>query len=605
MLLFVRKYRGNLYNSSKKILSCAVLLFSFLCLKAQDTTAYFSAFQGQLLNDSVAQLSAPTVSDGYYGYVEKKQSSKGNVWERISELDSMKFEEPFLDTFSYTCKDTITYRLIQRHSTYGNPNEICVSNEIQFIVGDTEIPEMPAIKTATINLNTQKYELSWSMSASEDVEGYVICMGNPCVALDTVWGRETTSYVCSTCDITQANSLAVMAFDTCRNTSLRTDKQTNIVLSARITDCANSAKLSWTEYENMPNGLNTYNVYMKQGSGEYTLLDQTIFNNINVQIPSSSQTTTFYVEAVDNTSTLKSKSNTVSLQPNTADTLDFVIMRSASVNMDNKSVTVIAFVDNSKAIQDFKLYRSKDSEEFSLIKTIPFANQTILEVQDEIGEEILDHIYTYYIEASDICGNTYTRSKNKATTMRVVVEDISFSENKVTWTPFTLWENNGYQVYRYMDGDVENADYVGFTMANIFVDDLSETVSQADKIYYYVTTEEANVGADDRIETSSSSHNYTKRETIFFVPNAFAPKDYNVEINTFKPSCHFVKNGTYEMNIYNRWGTLLFSTHIPEEGWNGKYKEEFCPVGVYIYKIQFVNSMGKIEKHSGTFMLYD
>lgn len=43
------------------------------------------------------------------------------------------------------------------------------------------------------------------------------------------------------------------------------------------------------------------------------------------------------------------------------------------------------------------------------------------------------------------------------------------------------------------------------------------------------------------------------------------------------------------MEIYNRWGELIFETYNPYIGWDGSYGNEGLdvPQGTYIYKIVF------------------
>ena len=43
----------------------------------------------------------------------------------------------------------------------------------------------------------------------------------------------------------------------------------------------------------------------------------------------------------------------------------------------------------------------------------------------------------------------------------------------------------------------------------------------------------------------------------------------------------------YNMQIYNRWGELLFSTKDTNKGWDGYYKGRLCSPDVYVYKIDF------------------
>ena len=39
--------------------------------------------------------------------------------------------------------------------------------------------------------------------------------------------------------------------------------------------------------------------------------------------------------------------------------------------------------------------------------------------------------------------------------------------------------------------------------------------------------------------------------------------------------------------VYNRWGNIVFETNNPQNGWDGSFRGEDCPVGTYSYKIVF------------------
>ena len=41
----------------------------------------------------------------------------------------------------------------------------------------------------------------------------------------------------------------------------------------------------------------------------------------------------------------------------------------------------------------------------------------------------------------------------------------------------------------------------------------------------------------------------------------------------------------FRMEIYNRWGELLFSSNSQTKGWDGYYKGKLQPMGVYVYKV--------------------
>jgi gliding motility-associated-like protein len=48
------------------------------------------------------------------------------------------------------------------------------------------------------------------------------------------------------------------------------------------------------------------------------------------------------------------------------------------------------------------------------------------------------------------------------------------------------------------------------------------------------------------------------------------------------------------IDVYNRWGTLLWSADAPNiENWDGRYNGKDLPVGTYYYVITFGDSANK------------
>lgn len=68
-----------------------------------------------------------------------------------------------------------------------------------------------------------------------------------------------------------------------------------------------------------------------------------------------------------------------------------------------------------------------------------------------------------------------------------------------------------------------------------------------------------------------------------FTPNIFSPNDDAVN-DQWRPSFSQPPN-TYEVQIYDRWGNLVFSSRDPEEGWDGRTNLQQVMPGVYIWKI--------------------
>ncbi|MFI5140978.1 MAG: T9SS type B sorting domain-containing protein [Bacteroidia bacterium] len=77
-----------------------------------------------------------------------------------------------------------------------------------------------------------------------------------------------------------------------------------------------------------------------------------------------------------------------------------------------------------------------------------------------------------------------------------------------------------------------------------------------------------------------------KIEYTFYIPNTFTPnRDETNEI--FKPLATHIHD--FKMDIFDRWGLLLFETNDLEHGWDGTYKGGRCQEDVYVYKVEFVD----------------
>ena len=70
------------------------------------------------------------------------------------------------------------------------------------------------------------------------------------------------------------------------------------------------------------------------------------------------------------------------------------------------------------------------------------------------------------------------------------------------------------------------------------------------------------------------------------MPNAFSPND-DGKNDSFKPLMKCTGNLTYVFKVFNRWGEIVFESNSPAESWNGKYKGEPVPLGVYVYYLQY------------------
>ena len=81
-----------------------------------------------------------------------------------------------------------------------------------------------------------------------------------------------------------------------------------------------------------------------------------------------------------------------------------------------------------------------------------------------------------------------------------------------------------------------------------------------------------------------------------YAPNAFTPDNDGLN-ELFLPVIYSASEVVdYELLLYDRWGELLFETTSTDMGWNGKYRGEAVPTGVYTWRLRF-RLAGMSQKH--------
>ena len=91
---------------------------------------------------------------------------------------------------------------------------------------------------------------------------------------------------------------------------------------------------------------------------------------------------------------------------------------------------------------------------------------------------------------------------------------------------------------------------------------------------------------------------YINPSYYFFIPDAFTPNGDNVN-DCFKGKGKGISE--FNMSILNRWGETIFRTSDIEEGWCGATQKtsQICPNGIYSYRIDIYDELGKHYYYTG------
>lgn len=192
----------------------------------------------------------------------------------------------------------------------------------------------------------------------------------------------------------------------------------------------------------------------------------------------------------------------------------------------------------------------------------------------------------YRIAYEDACGNVSAEGREMC--------PVILTLNGVSGVPLLSWSD-----YRGFDTGIEyyalektNADGSLIEILNLSdaTNEYTELPGNEQLVFYRIL-------AINGQDTAFSNRVKATFEASVFFPNAFTPDGDNLN-NTFRPVGRFFKD--YELRIYTRWGEPVFYTTNPQQGWDGRYKGEDAPQGVYVYSAVITDSEGTRFERKGT-----
>jgi gliding motility-associated-like protein len=120
----------------------------------------------------------------------------------------------------------------------------------------------------------------------------------------------------------------------------------------------------------------------------------------------------------------------------------------------------------------------------------------------------------------------------------------------------------------------------------------SASITVADSGTYYVTVVDANgcISSDTAIVLACDTQQ-PDRPNRYFIPNVFTPNgDGKNDLFGI-----YLKPGTagvqyFSMKIFDRWGEKVFDAENETSTWDGKYRGNYVPQGVFTYTIKYQTS---------------
>lgn len=137
-----------------------------------------------------------------------------------------------------------------------------------------------------------------------------------------------------------------------------------------------------------------------------------------------------------------------------------------------------------------------------------------------------------------------------------------------------------------------NLDFAGLSTGEMLRDTLN-VLNYSEYGWYYVNYF---LVSDNGCKTNVKYDFFIKDFMTLYIPNTFTPNEDGIN-DVFLASGTLVKE--FKMQIYDRWGLLIFSSDDLYKGWNGFYKGTACKEDTYIYKARAKDYFGKSYDYMG------
>lgn len=489
------------------------------------------------------------------------------------------------------------------------------SNVPTRLVEDKRPPLQTNLICASVDPATGFVALEWDRSVSDDAYGYLVIYFEDFVRIDTVFGPDSLNAVFDKNGINallQPELLSVAPFDSCFDSTVLWYNQaadslrfyTLFVDTIMFDRCAGKVGLQW----NMPTpenpvgvrDLTSFRVYRQTndepaelrvvlGAGDSVFTDSGLVEGNSY---------TYRIAAFDSARNKEAFSNPkdMVIAPANIPQYNFI---SGIVNDHGSGLNQVHIVtDTNSETVSYGLFRSlHETENFQLVASSSKNNNWQISIEDPTGQASQTDYY-YMIASYDICEDIIWWS-DPAKSMYVDGFKIERDYlNSLEWTPYEGYDHAGtvvddYVLYRQTNTSEIEEVYADRVQLQ-YDDDIFPLEHVDGNVCYYVEALDGGLSPYGQVQHSVSNLfclNYGPR---VFIPNAFSPDGDGIN-DRFLPNVNFIDPQGYQLMVYDRSGSLVFSSSNPAEGWDGGD----LGIGVYAFHLQLTNALGEGVNYTG------
>ena len=535
-------------------------------------------------------------------------------WNMIDEvpLAQTTFDDPVEE-----CEALYSYQIIVQHPI-GCQSE---SNIVTDNFGDSTTPDIPEVTYVTVDPVTGNAVVNWTQSEAEDTWGYIIYMCDQWgeQPVDTVYFQDQETFEnVNSLALFGSESYIVAAFDSCQvGDNFVNISPTNGNCHSTIHlqppsffACQDFVTLNWSGYDGWPNDVAQYEILFSENGGAQEsagFVDGNTLTFVHENLTLGS-TYEYFIQAYAAGQAYTSLSNgfSINIQVDNAPTDTHLL--SATV-IDRYEVNVLCQTLPVTLAHEYILEKRRDFDnEFDFIANT-FINdlapnppiQYFTFVDYDVDARFRE--YEYRVTVLNDCGDTVAVTNLGHTINLNGIVNNSTMTNTLIWNQYQDWFDEGVESYNIYRSQTEG--FGGDLIANVpagqnfYEDDVSDLIMTPGLFCYRVEAIPEAGSIFDGI-SAYSNECCLQMDPKVWIPNAFMVHGNN---STFYPVISFADFETYRMEIYSRWGDIIYISEDIGEPWKGKKDGTLLPEGVYAYYIEIRDGKGQQHEFRGTVML--
>jgi gliding motility-associated-like protein len=464
---------------------------------------------------------------------------------------------------------------------------------------DTIPPKSPVLELVSVDYLPEDVNLSWSLSPSPDVTGYIVYLfkDNAGYSIDTIYDPLTTSYIYTASGSSfYSESFVVAAFDS-GNISPLSNPLTTIFTEAVLDSCNRKINITWNSYTGYPKKVLSYTILLSVDGGGFVKAGETDAETTSFTLKDF-QTNRQYCFLVNASleGGFASMSNRACINTAMQRTPDWINNDYVTVNDENQ-IQMAFTIDPASEIRRLNVERKTGSTgNYEWITELPPSPDT-QEYIDSKADPLKVNFYRAYVKNSCGVPAIYSNSGSNMVLSAIFTD----ADLVLKWNPYRKWAGGISKYEIFVDAgrgwekeavpDPDDSTYVFKNIAGLMY------MAAGDEICFRIRAYE-NMNPYGVSGESQSAEICIPLIEKITVPNIFTP-DNNTINDLFRPVLSFTPV-EYHLLVTDQKRRTVFEAEDYNLEWDGTAGGEPLPQGVYLWFLRVRSPSGRSFSQTGT-----